>query len=361
MKPEFTVIIVTHNRADVLRATLASVARLEYPRGWETIVVDNNSNDVTAGVVEQARQFFPVPLRYVFEGRPGKYWALNAGIKMARGRLIAATDDDAFPARDWLDRAYEGFGEFGCDFVGGRVFPVWGAEPPPWIDARTAITGKVLGLQDHGSEPRPYGERGFGWPLGVNVAYRRDAFDRVGLFDGRLGRVAGTLRNQSQREWHLRARDAGLRGMYLPSMVVHHCVEAERLTRRYFYRWFYWHGISRAIMYRTRGSHLLEPEGAATHAHERHLLGVPASVWRAMVRAVLSAGKRRMLRQPADAMQYELTLCFCAGVVRQRLRDRGARVDSVEAQALDTAVSWSDPLPRHGEQQPLVLSEGRRR
>ena len=41
--------------------------------------------------------------------RPGKYWALNAGIRIARGSYIAATDDEAFPERDWLDRAREGF------------------------------------------------------------------------------------------------------------------------------------------------------------------------------------------------------------------------------------------------------------
>ena len=35
--------------------------------------------------------------------------------------------------------------------------------------------------------------------------------------------------------------------MYLPGMVVHHQVSRDRLTRAYFHRWFYWHGISRAV------------------------------------------------------------------------------------------------------------------
>jgi glucosyl-dolichyl phosphate glucuronosyltransferase len=320
----FSVIVVTYNRAGMLAATLESLARLTCRAGWELLVVDNNSTDGTKATVEAAAAAcFPVALRYVFEPQPGKYWALNSGIREARGRYIAATDDDAFPEPDWLDRALDGFESFGCDFVGGPAHPAWRGVPPAWIDTRSAIGGKVLGLLDHGPSEREFGRDGISWPLGVNVAYRRDAFDRAGLFDGRLGRVAGTLRNQSQREWHLRARSAGLRGMYLPGMIVHHTVDASRLTRRYFHRWFYWHGISRAILYRTHRLHLLNPEDAGTHDDERHLLGVPASLWRVAGRSVLSAGKRWLLGRSNDALQYELMLCFLAGVLRQRLRDGG--------------------------------------
>jgi glycosyltransferase involved in cell wall biosynthesis len=306
----------------MLRKTLAALSGLTYSGEWEAMVVDNNSTDHTRACVEEAQPLFPVPLRYHFEPTPGKYWALNSGIRISRGGFIAATDDDACPRRDWLERAAEGFEDFGCDFVGGPVYPIWGGTPPRWIDARNAVTGKVLGLQDHGPGTRDYGRDGLSWPLGVNVAYRRDAFTRAGMFDGRLGRVAGTLRNQSQREWHLRAHAQGLRGVYLPGMIVHHAVEAERLTRRYFLRWFYWHGISRAILYQNNGVHLLEPEGAGNHAGERHVLGVPASIWRAGARAVISAARRWSLGRFDAAVPYEQMICFCAGVVRQRVKDR---------------------------------------
>lgn len=319
---EFSVIVVTHNRAAILRETLESLAGVQYRGSWEVLVVDNNSRDDTEEVVRQQRKNFPVCLRYLFEGTPGKYGALNGALRQASGTLVAATDDDAFPEPDWLERAAAGFSRFDCDFVGGPVYPVWRGTPPKWLDARSATAGKVLGLQDHGRAARDYGENGISWPLGVNVAYRRDAFERVGFFDEHLGRVAGTLRNQAQREWHLRARAGGLRGIYLPDMVVHHSVEAERLTRRYFHRWFYWHGISRAILYQTQGLHLLEPEGALGHEGERHVLGVPTSLWRECGRASASAAKRWLLGRPDAAMPHELRVSFCAGVIRQRLRDR---------------------------------------
>ncbi len=339
---DFTVTVVTHNRAAMLHETLAALSQQTYGGAWEVVVVDNNSTDDTRETVAKTIALYPVPLRYVFERRPGKYWALNTGIEAANGRWIAATDDDAFPDPDWLRHASDGLAAYECDFVGGPVWPIFRAPAPDWLDVRSPIAGKVLGLQDHGSKPREYGLAGVSWPLGVNVAYRRDAFARAGLFDGRLGRVAGTLRNQSQREWHLRARAAGLRGMYVPRMLVHHAVDGTRVTRRYFYRWFYWHGISRAILYRTTGVHLLDPEGESRHT-ERHLLGVPASLWRDAACATFSALRRRLRGNRRDALEYELLLCFCAGVLRQRLRDRQS-FDGVHPAITDsTLICGPDP------------------
>jgi hypothetical protein len=135
-------------------------------------------------------------------------------------------------------------------------------------------------------------------------------------------------------------------------MVVHHSVEAERLTRSYFLRWFYWHGISRAILYRTTGLHLLEPEGDATHAGEHHVLGVPASLWRFAARAIASAARRRALGRHDEATQYELLIAFSAGVMRQRFRDRHAPVGSGFAAAAHPASLSAPPDAPSGARMP---------
>jgi glycosyltransferase involved in cell wall biosynthesis len=323
---DVSVVITTHNRAERLGQTLASLARVRYAGPWEAVIVDNNSTDATRQAVAAAQRSFPVPLRYVSEPTPGKYSALNTGIEQSAGRIIANTDDDVTLAEDWIERAAEALGRYRCDFVGGPVYPTWEVPPPGWIDARDAICGKVLALQDHGAHSREYGRGGISWPLGVNVAYRRDAFTRAGLFDGRLGRVAGTLRNQSQREWHLRARRAGLRGVYIPEMFVHHFVPADRLRRRYFYAWFYWHGISRAIMRHTGGTDLLDPEGDSPRAIERECLGVPVSLWRQTAFAIVSAASRWLRGRRDAALAYELQVPFLIGAARQGLRYRDERV-----------------------------------
>src|SRR5690349_15503593 len=273
---DVSIVICTANRADDLRDTLASLAGVAWSGSAELLVVDNRSTDGTRGVVEETARTYPFAVRYLYEDGEGKYAALNSGIRAARGRIIAATDDDARFEPDWLERAADGLRRYGCDFVGGRVLPLWGAPKPEWLAEANALHTKVIALLDHGNTPREFGRGGISWPLGVNVAYRREVFERVGLFDSRLGRKAGTLRNQAQREWHLRARAAGARGFYVPEMVVHHLVPAERLQKRYFRRWLYWHGISRALLFQYSGYDIEEPElERPPHAGERQVGGVP--------------------------------------------------------------------------------------
>jgi glycosyltransferase involved in cell wall biosynthesis len=323
MRPTFSVLVITHNRAKTLRQTLSSLVGIASRQPWEAVVVDNNSHDETRDVVADVARRAPIGVRYVLERRPGKYHALNTAIQWAAGDFIACTDDDAFPRPDWLDRAADGFAHFGCDFVGGPVYPLWRQPPPSWLVHTGAVYQKALGLQDHGTEPLEYG-RSISWPLGVNVAYRRGVFERVGLFDGRLGRVAGTLRNQAQREWHLRARAAGARGFYLPHMAVDHLVAEDRLEKRYFRRWFYWHGISRGLLCRNGGLDVEEPESGRTQTEARRLLGLPLSLYVKALRSTRSA-VWHSIRRDASAFEYELWLCFFAGLLRESLTFRGRR------------------------------------
>jgi glycosyltransferase involved in cell wall biosynthesis len=318
---DFTVIVVTYNRAATLRNTLTAFEELSGRATWELLVVDNGSTDTTRQVVAGAAERLPVSVRYQYDPTPGKYAALNGGIRTANGKFIAATDDDALPREDWLDRALDGFKRFECGFVGGPVFPVWCGARPRWLAEKSSLAGKVLALQDYGSETREYGD-GIAWPLGVNVAYRREVFNRAGLFNDKLGRVAGTLRNQAQREWHLRARAAGIRGFYLPDMAVRHAVPGERLTKQYFRRWFFWHGVSRALMYRHAGLDILDPDSGKASATAPGFAAVPLSVWRTMAWSGASWIRRIARGRPTRAFEYELSVAFCAGVVCQRWRDR---------------------------------------
>jgi glycosyltransferase involved in cell wall biosynthesis len=317
-----SIVICTFNRAADLRETLASLATVRTPCPTELLLMDNGSTDDTRLVVEEAARTFPFPVRYCFVAEPGKYGALNAGIEAATGSIIVATDDDARFEADWLERAIEGLSTHGCAFVGGRVRPIWGGPKPAWLDETDGLDTKVIALLDYGDQVREFG-CGVSWPLGVNVAYRREVFDRVGLFDNRLGRTAGTLRNQAQREWHLRARAAGMRGVYLPEMVVHHLVPRERLTKEYFRRWMYWHGISRALLYRHGGFDMEEPElERPPHAGDRCFGGVPSHLVRKAARTTRSFAWHTLRRDAAGAFEYELWLWFFAGVVRQRWADR---------------------------------------
>ncbi len=315
---KYSVLIATYNRAADLRETVNSLARLHADGPWEVVVIDNNSRDDTREVVAAAAASFPVPLRYLFEREQGRSAALNAGIRAAAGEIIVTTDDDVRVSEDWLTRAAEGLERLQCDYVGGRVLPIWGGTRPHWLPNHGGKHWAVIALLDYGPQPIEFGAR---VPLGVNMAFRRRAFDRAGLFDARTGRRAGTLLGQEVREWCIRARTAGVRGWYVPEMTLEHIIPADRLNKRYFRRWFYWRGISRALLYQRSGLDMETPEQAALDpAAVPHLLGVPRYLYRKALVNAWACLRETLRRDEMRAFDHELWLCFFAGIVRQCAR-----------------------------------------
>src|SRR6185503_14372472 len=131
---DVTVLICTYNRASMLGPTLDSLAQMEAPGlNWDVLVVDNNSSDDTAAVVQSRAASYPVPLRYLFEGRQGKSNALNTGMASTDADIIAFTDDDVQVPANWLSRTKAAFDTHNCDYVGGPVAPWWEATPPRWL------------------------------------------------------------------------------------------------------------------------------------------------------------------------------------------------------------------------------------
>ena len=102
---------------------------------WEVLVVDNNSTDDTRDVVA-TRAGVPRPAAISLRNGAGRSPALNAGIRAARGRIIATTDDDVRVPADWLDQAGGALDALGCDYVGGRVLPIWNGPRPGWLPER---------------------------------------------------------------------------------------------------------------------------------------------------------------------------------------------------------------------------------
>ena len=335
---KYSVVIPTFNRAEDLRGTLASLARLHTSAGWEVIVADNNSTDDTREVVAAAARTFPVELGYVFEREQGRSAALNTGIGLARGEVIVTTDDDVRVEPDWLDRAGESLETLGCDYVGGRVLPIWGAPRPDWIPDHGGKQWAVIALVDYGPDPIPFFALAHRVPIGVNMAFRRDAFERAGLWDNRVGRKKGTLLGQEVREWMMRAKAAGLTGYYAPAMVVRHVIQRERLQKSYFRRWYYWNGVSRALLYRHSWIDMQAPESTALDfSRVPHVFGVPRFFYGKVLREI-----RRMIASAwrgdkVGSFDAELWLFFFAGVLRQRWRDRRLPRPDKQARSLMAA------------------------
>ena len=105
-----------------------------------------------------------MPLRYAFEPRQGRSAALNCGIGLAEGEIIVTTDDDVRVSKDWLTNIAAALEDKRCDYVGGRVAPLFESPPPRWFPTTPGLLWGVIALLDYGPVPVRFGRR---VPLGV--------------------------------------------------------------------------------------------------------------------------------------------------------------------------------------------------
>ncbi len=96
---ELTIIICTRNRGSRLHMVLDALARIERKRTWEVLMIDNASTDNTADVLRQADNLGG-RLRVARADRIGLGAARDFAWRLAKGDIIAFTDDDCYPASD---------------------------------------------------------------------------------------------------------------------------------------------------------------------------------------------------------------------------------------------------------------------
>jgi glycosyltransferase involved in cell wall biosynthesis len=315
-----SVLVCTYNRAAQLKDTLEALANTRAPDGCsvEIVVVDNNSNDSTADVVRQAAATSPWPVTYALERSQGKGFALNRGLALTKGDVIALTDDDVIPAKDWLLRIVEQFRMRDVVFVFGKVLPRWEVPPPP--ELLTTLARDIWGplaLVDYGDEPAVYDDssiRNRRLPIGANLGLRRDAVEKVGGWRTDLGKVDNSLISGEDHELFIRLYRAGLfRGFYDPANVVRHFVPASRLERKYFRRWFYWHG-------RTIGRMASAVFLDLDLGRVPHIAGVPRFVYRAFVQQLFRWVRRTWRRDALALLMEEVNLIEYFGLFAESWR-----------------------------------------
>lgn len=120
--PRISIVTAGLNRADLLRHTIASV-RAQSFRDFEHIVVDGASTDGTVPLLRSLEGAYP--MRWRSEPDGGMYEAINKGLAMARGEILAYlnSDDLYFP---WtLEVVVRAFGRHpDMDFVYGDALSV---------------------------------------------------------------------------------------------------------------------------------------------------------------------------------------------------------------------------------------------
>jgi glycosyltransferase involved in cell wall biosynthesis len=249
--PRVSVIVCTRNRSKLLEEACESMLEMEAPGSeWELLIVDNDSTDDTLELARGIERTHPERVRVMIEKEVGLSATRNAGIGAARGEILAFLDDDAFPARDWLSGIADALSEPQILCAGGPVEPLFQGELPEWLDDRFL---PYLTVWDKGPETLPlqYNE----YPRGANIAYRRAAFERFGLFSPHLGRKGRSLTSCEEIEHCLRIERGGGRIVYTPAARIRHWVDASRITPEWMEKRFAAQGRSEAIIHYQHAGH----------------------------------------------------------------------------------------------------------
>ncbi|OZC02350.1 glycosyltransferase [Rubricoccus marinus] len=206
--PVVTVVVAARNEEASIEACVRSILASDYPEDrLEVIVADDDSTDATAAIVRRVQKAVnaSVPARgLVLAGddepepladapperlrllsiphdplriRAHKKRAIETGVGHARGEIVLTTDADCVVPPSWVRAMADGLADQGTALVSG----------PVRFDGSGGLFGRMQALDFVGMMALGAGGILLGQPHlanGASLGYRRDAFERLGGFDG---------------------------------------------------------------------------------------------------------------------------------------------------------------------------------
>jgi len=296
-------------RWDDLLEAVASARGLRPPADEIIIVIDHNPS-----LKARAQAEFSDLLVIENQYPRGVSGARNAGIAVARGRVIAFLDDDAVADPSWLASLQAVCERPRVLGVMGRIEPLWRGTRPSWFpdEFMWVIGCTYTGLPTSVGTIRNL----FGC-----MCFRREVFNSVGVFNTGVGRTDNHLPlGCEDTELCVRARklDAGADFIFEPRALVWHKIPAKRLTYRYFWLRCYAEGLSKAYV------SALQASIDVLSVERRYVLEVLSrGVVRGLRDAVLHFDSGGMGRAFAITSGLLFTIAgFCVGKIRGRYADK---------------------------------------
>lgn len=214
-----SVLICTYNRHEQLQLAMSALVEGSAEKPDQVVVV--NGGDERADEVVQSFQRHPdIEVKLVRTVNRNLATSRNVGLLHCTGDIVAMTDDDAEVFPNWITQMK----------LGHQEHPEAGAVGGVVLGTNTdTLVGKVADLITFPSWISPRYVRTL---PGVNVSYKRDALDRIGLQDELLFRGEDV-------DFNWRVQKLGYKVYFDPAIKVHHY---HRPTMRAFLRQHYMYG-----------------------------------------------------------------------------------------------------------------------
>lgn len=226
-----SVIIPCRNEEKFIEKCLDSVIAQDYPEEeMEILVIDGMSEDGTREIVEEYANRYPF-IRLLDNHKKITPCAFNIGIKHSKGEIIVIMGAHALYKNDYISKCIKYLNEYEADNVGGVMITL----PRENSFIGRAIANVLMcrfgvGNSDFrtGTNEPKYTDTVFGG------CYRKEIFDRIGLFNEKLIKA-------QDRELNFRLREKGGKILLFPDIVCFYYARTNLFKYlKHIFEWGYW-------------------------------------------------------------------------------------------------------------------------
>ena len=219
-------VISTYNRERFLPGLFDSIKKQSLDNSeFEIIIVDNNSPGNTKELTEDLKNSSPFNVSYFLELQQGLSYARNRGIKEAKGNVIVFVDDDAILEETYFEKLdYYFKTEKETMAIGSKIFLKYESPKPPlWENKYLNSLHAYFNL---GNKKKYFSKSKY--PIGTNMSFRKEVFEKIGDFNVSLGRVKSGLGGGEEKDIFMRMYANKMKVLYVPDAIVHHRIPEER-------------------------------------------------------------------------------------------------------------------------------------
>lgn len=250
-KPDISIIICTHNRADTLNKSLQRYQELDSLDSAEILVVLNCCTDDSAQVVSQWQSSIPL-LKPIVSTEIGHSHARNDGLHAASAPFVFYIDDDAYPQQNLISTLLNDLKSFEIKCISGRTV-LWKENSPKWVNDKLVAT--PIFRHELGEMPK------HGYINGCACGFDRSTLMQLGGFDSQLGMKGKELGYFDEVHVQKKFMDQDHTIYFDPNLIVHHSSHQQSIKEFYH-----------AALVKGRSARLVEENGTKANFKLKRLL-----------------------------------------------------------------------------------------